>query len=168
MDIILGIDPGLNRTGWGIITRQGNALGFVAAGVITPPAKQCMSERLKQLHEGLRAVVEQYRPTHAAVEQVFVNTNPRTSLLLGQARGLALLAPAQSGIEVAEYTPSEIKKALVGAGRADKNQVSFMVHTLLPKARVHSNDATDALAAAICHAHGLASAITQHMRKAWA
>ena len=151
--LILGIDPGLNNTGWGVVRQEGNSLSFVAGGTLKVPATLPMPERLKQIYVGLQGLLVQYQPQAAAIEEVFVNSNPRTSLKLGQARGVAMLTTAMAGLTCAEYTPSEIKKALVGTGRADKNQVSYMIKVLLPRAVVTSPDMGDALAVAVCHAH---------------
>ena len=153
MKKILGIDPGLNNTGWGVITSEGNSLSFVAGGVIKTSPKQSDSERLKVIHDGLADVIAKHKPTAAAVEEVFVNSNAKTSLKLGQARGIALLVPGMNGLDVGEYTPLKIKKAVVGYGRADKNQVGHMIKILLPTAKITSEDTADALAVAICHAN---------------
>ena len=150
---MLGIDPGLRATGWGVIDVDGNRLIHVAHGVVKSDRTASLAVRLTQLHEGLCAVVEQYRPASAAVEETFVNKNPRSTLSLGQARGVALLAPALSGLEVSEYAANLIKKSVVGSGHADKRQVAAMVHRLLPGCLTTSSDAADALAVAICHAH---------------
>lgn len=155
---VLGIDPGLARTGWGMVEADGNRLRYIAGGTITSHAKQPMPERLRSLYEGLQEVVTTYQPTHVGVEEVFVNDNPKTSLLLGQARGLALLVPALAGLEVAEYTPLLVKKSLVGYGRAEKDQVAHMVRVLLPTAAIVGADMADALAVAICHIHHLGNA----------
>ena len=150
---MLGIDPGLQATGWGVIDVDGNRLIHVAHGVVKSDRTAPLAVRLTQLHEGLCAVVEQYRPASAAVEETFVNKNPRSTLSLGQARGVALLAPALSGLEVSEYAANLIKKSVVGSGHADKRQLAAMVHRLLPGCLTTSSDAADALAVAICHAH---------------
>lgn len=154
---VLGIDPGLARTGWGVIEAEGTRLTFIAGGTVTSSAKLPMAERLKALHDGLQKILATYQPSHAAVEEVFVNDNAKTSLLLGQARGMALLVPALAGLEVAEYTPLLVKKSVVGYGRAEKDQVAHMVKVLLPRAQLDGADMADALAVAICHAHHLAS-----------
>lgn len=151
--IILGIDPGLNNTGWGILRAEGSNLGFIASGTLTTSTKQSTTERLKAIHEGFLELIEQYQPTTAAIEEVFVNENARSSLKLGQARGVAMLATGLAGLECAEYTPTAIKKAIVGTGRADKTQMAYMVNMLLPGASPKTADAADALAVAICHAH---------------
>lgn len=150
---IIGIDPGLQRTGWGVVDVAGNRLSFVACGTITSTAKDELAARLVELHDGLRTVVAEHGPDEAAVEHTFVNTNPTATLKLGQARGIALLVPALAGLSVAEYAPNAVKKAIVGAGHADKDQIQHMVKILLPRAVWKGADAADALAIAICHAH---------------
>ena len=150
---IIGIDPGLQRTGWGVIEAVSNRLAFVACGTITSTAKDELAERLVELHDGLAAVIAEHGPDEAAVEHTFVNTNPTSTLKLGQARGVALLVPAKAGLSVAEYQPNAVKKAVVGAGHADKAQIQHMVKLLLPRATWSGADAADALAIAICHAH---------------
>jgi crossover junction endodeoxyribonuclease RuvC len=153
--LILGIDPGLNRCGWGVILSDGSRLSHVAHGVITPPPAQQLASRLHDLFEALSAVIEEHQPHEAAVEETFVNSNARAALALGQARGVTLAAAARRGMIVAEYAPTTIKKAVVGAGSADKNQVAFMVRRLLPTAGDVTADAADALGVALCHAaHG--------------
>ena len=155
---ILGVDPGLRRTGWGIVTIQGNALAFVAAGTVKAPLDSELAHRLATLHAGLTEVVRSFLPDEAAVEQTFVNRDAAATLKLGQARGIALLVPAQAGLAVAEYAPNAVKKAIVGAGHAEKVQIRAMVRVLLPRAEFDSDDAADALAVAICHAHHRQSA----------
>jgi crossover junction endodeoxyribonuclease RuvC len=155
---ILGIDPGLRRTGWGIIESEGNRLIFVACGSVEPRDDLPLASRLLAIHEGLAAVLGDFRPAEAAVEQTFVNKDGVATLKLGQARGVAMLAPAMFGISVAEYAPNQVKKTVVGAGHADKNQIAVMLKILLPKAEPKSPDAADALAIAITHAHHRASA----------
>ena len=150
---ILGIDPGLRRTGWGVIEIDGNRLIFVGCGSVEPEGDLPLSRRLLAIHEGLAAVLGDFRPAEAAVEQTFVNKDGVATLKLGQARGVAMLAPAMFGIPVAEYAPNQVKKTVVGAGHADKNQVLMMLKILLPKAEPKSADAADALAIAITHAH---------------
>jgi crossover junction endodeoxyribonuclease RuvC len=150
---ILGIDPGLRRTGWGIIESDGNRLTFVGCGSVEPPGDLPLSNRLLAIHEGLAAILGNYKPAEAAVEQTFVNKDGVATLKLGQARGVAMLAPAMFGITVAEYAPNQVKKTVVGAGHADKNQISVMLRILLPKAEPQTPDAADALAIAITHAH---------------
>ncbi len=150
--LILGIDPGLQRCGWGLIASDGPRLAHIAHGIIRPKTDQALARRLADLLEGLSAVIEAHGPSHAAVEETFVNSNARAALALGQARGVTLAACARAGLSVGEYAPSTIKKALVGAGGADKTQVAFMVRRLLPTAGAVEADAADALAAALCHA----------------
>lgn len=150
---IIGIDPGLQRTGWGVIESVSNRLSFVACGTVTSTAKDDLAERLVELHDGLAAVIAEHGPDEAAVEHTFVNTNPTSTLKLGQARGVALLVPAKAGLPVSEYQPNAVKKAVVGAGHADKAQIQHMVKLLLPRATWKGADAADALAIAICHAH---------------
>ena len=150
---LLGIDPGLRRTGWGVIEAVDNRLAFVAAGVIASDGAKPTPVRLAQLFDGLTAVIERHLPAEIAVEETFVNANPRSTLALGQARGIALLAPARLGLPVAEYSPNLVKKTVVGTGHAAKAQIQLMVRTLLPGCRPSSADAADALAVAICHAH---------------
>ena len=150
---ILGVDPGLRRTGWGVVTITGNALAFVAAGTIRAPLDGELAHRLVALHDGLAEIVRTFQPDEAAVEQTFVNKDATATLKLGQARGIALLVPAQAGLTVAEYAPNAVKKAIVGAGHAEKIQIRAMVRILLPRAEFDSDDAADALAIAICHAH---------------
>src|SRR5579871_2792251 len=155
---ILGIDPGLRRTGWGVIEVEGNRLVFVGCGSVEPPEDLPLSSRLLAIHDGLAAVLGDFRPEEAAVEQTFVNKDGVATLKLGQARGVAMLAPAMFGISVSEYAPNQVKKTVVGAGHADKNQIMVMLKLLLPKAEPASGDAADALAIAITHAHHRGSA----------
>jgi crossover junction endodeoxyribonuclease RuvC len=155
--IILGLDPGLGTTGWGVIVAEGNRLSHVANGEVRTDTKAALAQRLLELSERLAAVIAEHRPEAAAVEEVFVNENPQSTLKLGQARGVVLLAAAARGIEVGEYAPTLVKKALVGTGGADKAQVRAMVQRLLPGAAIAGPDAADALAVAITHAHHLAS-----------
>jgi crossover junction endodeoxyribonuclease RuvC len=151
---ILGLDPGLVHTGWGIIDCSGNKLLHVADGRISPPAKAALSARLAVLDVELAKIIATYQPHCAAVEETFVNRNAASALKLGQARGVVLLAPARAGLEVAEYAANLVKKSVVGAGHAEKEQVQMMVRMLLGRAPDHSAaDAADALAVAICHAH---------------
>ncbi len=150
---IIGIDPGLRRTGWGVIEATGNTLRFVAAGTVTSDGKADLAARLCQIHDGLAARVEEYRPDEAAVEATFVNRDAAATLKLGQARGVAMLVPARAGLAVAEYAPNVVKKSVVGAGHGDKKQIHMMVKVLMPKASFDTDDAADALAIAICHAH---------------
>ena len=150
---ILGIDPGLRRTGWGLIESDGNRLIHVACGSVETKDKAPLSERLVVIHDGLIAIIEQHRPDEAAVEQTFVNTYGQSTLKLGQARSVAMLVPARLGLSVAEYAPNVVKKTVVGAGHGDKAQIRMMIGVLLPKAAPQSDDAADALAIAVCHAH---------------
>jgi crossover junction endodeoxyribonuclease RuvC len=149
---IIGIDPGLRRTGWGIVEAEGARLVYVASGLITSDDADDLAYRLRALHEGLAGVIASYRPQEAAVEETFVNKDARATLKLGQARGIALLAPAQKGLQVAEYPPNVVKKTVTGTGHGEKRQVAAMVGFLLPRARFDSADEADALAIAICHA----------------
>ena len=150
---LIGIDPGLQRTGWGVLAIDGNHLSHLAHGTIVSDANLELAERLCQLYLELVKALERWQPTEAAVEESFVNKNPASTLKLGQARGVLLLAPAIAGISVYEYTPNLIKKSVVGTGHAQKKQVAMMVSTLLPEAGAVTNDAADSLAVAICHAH---------------
>lgn len=150
---ILGIDPGLRRTGFGVIDVDGPRLIYVASGTIVVPGNLSLAARLKTILDHIREVAEQTKPDIAAVEKVFLNTNPTSTLLLGQARGAALCGLADSGLEVHEYTALQIKKAVVGSGRAAKEQVQHMVQRLLSLNGVPAADSADALACAICHAH---------------
>jgi crossover junction endodeoxyribonuclease RuvC len=150
---IIGIDPGLRRCGWGIIESAGNRLTFVAAGTVTPPTTDDLAVRLATLFSSLSDLIGLYRPDEAAVEETFVNQGARSALLLGQARGVALMTPASLGLPVGEYAANLVKKSIVGTGHADKDQVQLMVKTLLPSADFKGADAADALAIAICHAH---------------
>lgn len=150
---ILGVDPGLRRTGWGVVAVTGNALAFVAAGTVKAPLDGELAHRLVALHDGLTEIVRAFAPDEAAVEQTFVSRDASATLKLGQARGIALLVPAQAGLSVAEYAPNAIKKAIVGVGHAEKAQIRAMVRVLMPLARFDGDDEADALAIAICHAH---------------
>ena len=156
---ILGIDPGLRRTGWGLIVVEGNRLGFVACGSVETDGKAPLALRLAAIHTGLSRIVIEFAPHEAAVEATFVNRDAVATLKLGQARGIALLVPAQAGLPVAEYAPNLVKKTIVGAGHAEKAQIRMMVGVLLPRADPQSEDAADALAIAITHAHHRASAL---------
>lgn len=149
---ILGLDPGLRKTGWGIVVSEGTKLAFVACGVVESDENRPLAERLKQLHQGIAGVIAAHAPDEAAVEETFVNRDPQSALKLGQARGVALVVPALAGLEVAEYAANLVKKTVVGVGHADKKQVQAMIRVLLPKAEAKSADAADALAVAICHA----------------
>jgi crossover junction endodeoxyribonuclease RuvC len=150
---LLGLDPGLRHTGWGVIEVRGNRLSHIADGAVHSDGAKAMAERLVQLHEGLARVIARYRPDAAAVEETFVNKNASSTLKLGQARGVALLVPALAGLPVAEYSTNLVKKSVVGAGHAEKQQIQRMVKLLLPGCLIESADAADALAVAICHAH---------------
>lgn len=155
---LLGLDPGLRVTGWGVIEVIDNRLRHVADGAVTSDADDPLAVRLAALYDGVAAVIAQFAPDAAAVEETFVNRNAASTLKLGQARGVVLLAPARAGLPVAEYATNLVKKSVVGAGHAAKTQVGMMVRTLLPGARLETPDAADALAVAICHAHHAASA----------
>ena len=150
---VLGLDPGLRHTGWGVIDVTGNRLTHVADGVVNSSSKAPLHERLVELHDGLVEIIERLVPDEAAVEETFVNKNPTSTLKLGLARGVVLLVPAKAGLRVAEYGANHVKKSVVGAGHADKVQVQAMVRMLLPGVQIASPDAADALAVAICHAH---------------
>ena len=150
---IIGIDPGLRNTGWGIIDSTGSKLQFVAAGTVKSNNKGELAERLLQIHDGLVDIIHSHIPMEAAVENTFVNKDASATLKLGQARGIAMLVPARAGLQVAEYAPNAVKKAVIGVGHGDKAQIKLMVGMLLPKAKFDSDDAADALAIAICHAH---------------
>jgi crossover junction endodeoxyribonuclease RuvC len=150
---VLGLDPGLRHTGWGIIDIAGNRLIHVADGIAHAAAEQPLAHRLVSLFRQITAVVERFRPDEAAVEESFVNRNPASTLKLGVARGVVLLAPAERGLPVAEYSANLIKKAVVGAGHAEKAQVEMMVQRILCGSAIGAADAADALAVAICHAH---------------
>ena len=150
---ILGIDPGLQKTGWGVIERQGSRLSFIASGLIKTNAKHILSARLATLHEGLCDVIKTYQPDSAAMEETFVNKNPASALKLGQARGALLCVPALYGLAVGEYSANKVKKSVVGAGHADKAQMGAMIKILLPACGQIGEDEADALAVAITHAH---------------
>jgi len=149
---LIGLDPGLRLTGWGVVDVEGNRLRHVAHGVVKVAGDRPLAERLNDLFEGVAAVVAAHRPLEAAVEETFVNVNPASTLKLGQARGVVMLAPARAGLAVFEYAANLVKKSVVGTGHADKNQVAMMVGRLLPGCAATA-DAADALAVAICHAH---------------
>lgn len=153
MTVILGIDPGLQHTGWGIIVSKGNQLSFVDCGTIHTDADMPMTERLKLLHDGLASVIARHRPTEAAVEETFVNKSGSSTLKLGQARGAIILSVSLAGVPVWEYSATQVKKSVVGTGHAEKKQIAMMVKTLLPASNAKQVDAADALAVAICHAH---------------
>jgi crossover junction endodeoxyribonuclease RuvC len=156
---ILGIDPGLRRTGWGMIAAEGNRLIYLACGSVESNDKAALAERLLAIHDGLTRIVDEFRPDEAAVEATFVNRDAVATLKLGQARGIALLVPAKAGVPVAEYAPNLVKKTIVGAGHSEKAQIRMMIGVLLPKADPQSEDAADALAIAVTHAHHRTSAI---------
>ncbi|MSP50392.1 MAG: crossover junction endodeoxyribonuclease RuvC [Alphaproteobacteria bacterium] len=153
---LLGLDPGLRHTGWGIVDAEGNRLSHVASGRIDS-GEGTIGERLVRLHDGVAEVIGRYRPDEAAIEETYVNKNPSSTLKLGLARGAVILAPAKAGLAVVEYSPSLVKKSVAGAGQAEKGQVERMVRMLLPGAEPGSADAADALAVAICHAHHAAT-----------
>ena len=150
---VIGLDPGLQNTGWGIIDIAGNKLTHVADGTVRTTRTDPLAWRLRTLHEGLAKVLTFYEPDESAVEETFVNKNPATTLKLGEARGVVLLAPALAGLPVAEYSANRIKKSVVGVGHAGKPQVQMMVQRLLPGCDFDSADSADALAVAICHSH---------------
>jgi crossover junction endodeoxyribonuclease RuvC len=150
---ILGIDPGLRRTGWGVVGIAGNALSFLGCGSVTTRDADGLALRLLAIHDGLMRILEEFRPDEAAVEATFVNKDATATLKLGQARGIAMVVPARAGVPVAEYAPNLVKKSIVGAGHGDKTQVRMMIGVLLPKADPTSDDAADALAVAVTHAH---------------
>ena len=154
---VLGLDPGLRHTGWGVIDVAGNRLTHVADGVIHAATDEPLATRLVSLFRQITAVVERFAPDEAAVEETFVNRNASSTLRLGVARGVVLLAPAECGLPVAEYSANLVKKAVVGAGHAEKSQIQLMVRHLLPGCRGGEPDAADALAVAICHAHHAAT-----------
>ncbi|MFT3968626.1 MAG: crossover junction endodeoxyribonuclease RuvC [Sphingobium sp.] len=156
--ILLGLDPGLGTTGWGVIAADGNRLSHIANGQVRTDTGLSLAARLLALDAALNDLIQRYRPDGAAVEEVFVNANPRSTLKLGQARGVVLLGAARAGVEVGEYIPSTIKKAVVGVGNASKDQVHAMVQRLLPGVKIAGADAADALAVAITHAHHVATA----------
>jgi len=156
---ILGIDPGLRRTGWGVIEVLANRLTFVACGSVASDDRAALAQRLVALHAGLTRVVDEFRPAEAAVEATFVNKDAAATLKLGQARGIALLVPARAGVAVAEYAPNLVKKTIIGAGHGEKAQIRAMIAVLLPKADPRTHDAADALAIAVTHAHHRQSAI---------
>jgi crossover junction endodeoxyribonuclease RuvC len=150
---ILGIDPGLRRTGWGVIEADGNRLIYVACGSAQTDDKTSLAERLVTLHDALVRVVDEFRPDEAAVEATFVNKDAAATLKLGQARGIAMLVPAIAGLPVSEYAPNLVKKTIIGVGHGEKAQIRMMLGVLLPKADPRTHDAADALAVAVTHAH---------------
>jgi crossover junction endodeoxyribonuclease RuvC len=153
MTVIIGIDPGLQRTGWGVITATDNRLSFIACGLIKSTASAEMPTRLKEINDGLNAAIARYAPAEAALEETFVNMNGASTLKLGQARGAIVLTLSLAKLPVYEYSANLVKKSVVGNGHADKGQVAMMVKTLLPASNAASADAADALAIAICHSH---------------
>ncbi len=166
---IIGIDPGLRKTGWGVIDCEGARVSFVACGSVEPDPKLELGPRLALLHAGLTKVIADFAPDEAAVEETFVNSDSRSALKLGAARGIAMLVPAQAGLLIGEYAPNSVKKTVVGAGHAEKQQIRMMVKMLLPKAVITSEDSADALAIALCHAQqrgikSLARAIREKAR----
>jgi crossover junction endodeoxyribonuclease RuvC len=156
---ILGIDPGLRRTGWGVVDSDGNRLIFVGCGSVETDNKANLALRLLAIHDGLVRVVEEFAPDEAAVEATFVNKDAVATLKLGQARGIAMLVPARASVPVSEYAPNLVKKTIVGAGHCEKSQIRMMIGVLLPKADPQSEDAADALAIAVTHAHHRSSLI---------
>jgi len=156
---ILGIDPGLRRTGWGMVEIAGNRLGFLGCGSVMTRDDDALAARLLVIHDGLVRVIDEFRPDEAAVEATFVNKDAKATLKLGQARGIAMVVPARAGVPVAEYAPNLVKKTIVGAGHGEKAQIRMMIGVLLPKADPQSEDAADALAIAVCHAHHRQSAV---------
>jgi crossover junction endodeoxyribonuclease RuvC len=158
---ILGIDPGLRRTGWGVVAIDGYCLSFLACGSLATDGRAGLAARLLAIHDGLRQVVQEHAPDEAAVEATFVNKDAGATLKLGQARGIAMLVPAIAGLPVAEYAPNLVKKTIVGAGHGEKAQIRMMIGVLLPKADPKSTDAADALAIAVCHAHHRRSAASR-------
>jgi crossover junction endodeoxyribonuclease RuvC len=150
---IIGIDPGLRCTGWGVIETDGVKLGFIACGSVSSDNAESLGVRLRQIFDGLIGVLAELEPAEAAIEQTFVNRDAAATLKLGQARGIAMLVPAMAGLSIAEYAPNAVKKTVIGVGHGDKDQIRAMVRCLLPKATPDSADAADALAIAITHAH---------------
>src|SRR6202049_1110197 len=155
---ILGIDPGLRRTGWGLIEIARNTLPFLGCGSVATNDRDALATRLLAIHDGLMRILEEFRPDEAAVEATFVNKNPSATLKLGQARGIAMVVPARAGVPVAEYAPNLVKKSIVGAGHGDKPAVRMMIGVLVSKTHPASHDAADALAIAVTHAHRRRSA----------
>lgn len=150
---ILGLDPGLRRTGWGVIESDGVRISYVASGIAKSDAAHDLATRLMEIHDELQEVVKFYTPDEAAVEETFVNKDARATLKLGQARGMSLLVPALNRVPVSEYAPNKVKKTVIGSGHGDKKQIHAMLGYLLPKAKPQSDDEADALAIAICHVH---------------
>ena len=158
---ILGIDPGLRRTGWGMVAIEGNRLVFLACGSLATQDRAALAQRLVAIHDGLRRVVQEHAPDEAAVEATFVNKDASATLKLGQARGVAMLVPAIAGLPVAEYAPNLVKKTIIGVGHGEKAQIRMMIGVLLPYAAPRSDDAADALAIAVTHAHHRQSAVAR-------
>ena len=156
---LIGVDPGLRATGWGVVEAVDNRISHVDDGVVKTDDRLDLASRLVVIHDGLSDVIARFQPEEAAIEETFVNKNPRSTLKLGQARGVALLVPARAGLPVAEYPPNLIKKTLVGVGHAGKQQIQMMVRVLLPGCDIATPDAADALAVAICHAHHRETAV---------
>ena len=150
---IIGIDPGLRKTGWGIVKADGVRLRYVASGTVRSSSDEALALRLRALHEGLTEIVRMHKPVEAAIEETFVNKDARATLKLGQARGIAMLVPAIHGLAISEYAPNLVKKTVVGSGHAEKQQIRAMLNILLPRARPETDDEADALAIAICHAN---------------
>ncbi len=148
---LLGLDPGLRHTGWGIINSKDNKISWVASGNISPKISLSLSERLKEIHQGLDIIVKKYKPSVAAIEEVFVNMNGQSTLKLGMARGTAITACSINEMPVYEYAPTRVKQSVTGSGRSKKDQVASMVNILLPGCEIKSEDESDALAVAICH-----------------
>ena len=148
---LLGLDPGLRHTGWGIINSKDNKISWVASGNISPKISLSLSERLKEIHQGLNSIVKKYKPSVAAIEEVFVNMNGQSTLKLGMARGAAITACSINEMSVYEYAPTRVKQSVTGSGRSKKDQVASMVNILLPGCEIKSEDESDALAVAICH-----------------
>jgi crossover junction endodeoxyribonuclease RuvC len=164
---ILGIDPGLRRTGWGVVTTEGTRLSFIACGCVVSTSTLTLAERLRELHDGLTEVLNRHAPHEVAVEETFVNKDAQATLKLGHARAVALLVPALAGLSVAEYATNLVKKTVVGVGHAEKAQIGAMVRVLLPKAAPDNADAADALAVAITHAqHRQARALARRVAEA--
>lgn len=163
---ILGLDPGLRNSGWGVIDIEGSRLTWVADGVVRSDEKLGLPERLSQLHRGIAEIIETFVPAEAAIEEIFVNRNPVSTLKLGQARGAILTAAGLAGLQVGEYAPNRVKKCVVGTGHAAKPQIDLMVRRLLPGCLAVSEDAADALAVAVCHAHWRGNAAKMAMLEA--
>jgi crossover junction endodeoxyribonuclease RuvC len=162
---IVGIDPGLRRTGWGVVEFAGNRLGFLGCGSVMTRDDDALAARLLTIYDGLMRIFDEFRPDEAAVEVTFVNRDAKATLKLGQARGIAMVVPAKAGVPVAEYAPNLVKKSIVGAGHGDKAQVRMMIGVLLPKADPSSDDAADALAIAVTHAHHRQSVVLKVMAR---